>query len=75
MKYFKDVLSDLNNEPIPDEKNLKAFHGSTMVRNFHQGIFRTRDGKRYAVNAKGEIRRTDRVKFPDWIDERLTKQQ
>lgn len=57
----RHAIADLNGEKLPDLANLKAFHGSTAVRVLHQGMFRTRDGKRYAVNKNGEIRRTDKL--------------
>jgi hypothetical protein len=54
---YRDLLDLLNRARVLDQANLKAFRGSLAVRNLHQGSFTTRDGKRYTVDAKGQIRK------------------
>lgn len=53
-------MSDEITEERPDRHAWKATTPSSKVRKLSGGLFRTTDGKRYAVNNKGEIRRTDR---------------
>lgn len=55
MNLSSQVLAQLNRDTVV--KTVKYYHGSQAVRNLSHGTFTTRDGKKYAVNAKGEIRR------------------